>query len=63
MAVKLNLLNILYEKYGITESDFVSAELEAVPAFPVKEIGFDRSMIGGYGHVCLLHQSNLPNLQ
>ena len=49
-AVKLNLLHILYEKYGITESDFVSAELEAVPAFPVKEIGFDRSMIGGYGH-------------
>ena len=49
-AVKLNLLHILYEKYGITEADFVSAELEAVPAFPVKEIGFDRSMIMGYGH-------------
>lgn len=49
-SVKLNLLHILYEKYDITESDFVSAELEAVPAFPVKEIGFDRSMIGGYGH-------------
>lgn len=49
-SVKLNLLHILYEKYGITESDFVSAELEVVPAFPVKEVGFDRSMIGGYGH-------------
>lgn len=48
--VKLNILHILYEKYGITESDFLSAELEAVPAFPVRELGFDRSMIAGYGH-------------
>ena len=49
-AVKLNLLNILYEKYGVTETDFLSAELEAVPAFPVRDVGLDRSMIGGYGH-------------
>lgn len=49
-SVKLNLLHILYEKYGMTEADFISAELEAVPAYPVKELGFDRSMIGGYGH-------------
>lgn len=48
--VKLNILNILHEKYGITETDFLSAELEAVPAFPARELGFDRSMIGGYGH-------------
>ncbi len=49
-AVKLNILSILFEKYGITESDFISAELEAVPAFKAKDIGFDRSMIGAYGH-------------
>lgn len=49
-AVKLNILNILFEKYGITESDFISAELEAVPAFKAKDVGFDRSMIGSYGH-------------
>lgn len=48
--VKLNILNILFEKYGITERDFLSAELCAIPAFPVREIGFDRSLIGGYGH-------------
>ena len=49
-AVKLNILSILFEKYGITEEDFISAELEAVPAFKTKDIGFDRSLIGGYGH-------------
>lgn len=48
-AVKLNLLVLLNEKYGITESDFLSAELEAVPAFKAKDIGFDRSLVGGYG--------------
>ena len=41
---------MLYEKYGIVESDFLSAELELVPAYTVDDIGFDRSMIGGYGH-------------
>lgn len=48
--VKLNIMNILFEKYGIIESDFLSAELEAVPAFKSCDIGFDRSMIGSYGH-------------
>lgn len=48
--VKLNLLNILFEKYGVTEADFLSAELEVVPAFKAKDIGFDRSMVGAYGH-------------
>lgn len=48
--VKLNIMNILNEKYGIVEEDFLSAELEAVPAFPACDIGFDRSMVGSYGH-------------
>ena len=47
--IKLNCLNILQEKYGISEEDFISAELEIVPAFPTKDVGIDRSMIGGYG--------------
>lgn len=48
--VKLTVMKIMNEKYGITEEDFLSAELEAVPALPVREVGFDRSLIGGYGH-------------
>jgi aspartyl aminopeptidase len=48
--VKLNLLAILNEKYGIVEQDFCGAELEFVPAFKARDLGFDRSMIGGYGH-------------
>ena len=48
--VKLNILHILFEKYGIKEEDFLSAELEAVPAFKSCDIGFDRSLIGAYGH-------------
>lgn len=48
--VKLNILNILYEKYGINEADFLSAELQMVPALPARDIGFDRSLIGAYGH-------------
>ncbi len=47
--VKLNILKLLNEKYGITEADFLSAELEMVPAFAACDIGFDRSMIGAYG--------------
>lgn len=47
--VKLAILRLLYEKYNITERDFISAELEMVPAFPASDVGFDRSMIGGYG--------------
>ncbi len=48
--IKLYLLKLLNDKYGITEKDFLSAELELVPALGVDDIGFDRSMIGGYGH-------------
>lgn len=47
--VKLNILSILNKKYGIVEEDFQSAELEIVPAQKAKDVGFDRSMIGGYG--------------
>ncbi len=47
--VKLNILKLLNEKYGICEGDFLSAELEIVPAFKACDIGFDRSLIGGYG--------------
>ncbi len=48
--VKLNILKLLNEKYGITEEDFLSAELEIVPAFKASDLGFDRSLIGAYGH-------------
>ncbi len=48
--VKLNVLDILNKKYGITEKDFNSAELELVPAFEARSLGFDLSMIAGYGH-------------
>lgn len=48
--VKQQILEILYEKYGMKEIDFISAELEAVPAGDACEIGLDRSMIGAYGH-------------
>ncbi len=47
--VKLAVLSILNDLYGMTESDFLSAELSAVPAVDVCEVGIDRSMIGGYG--------------
>ncbi len=49
-AVKLHILKILNEKYGIVEADFLSAELEVVPAFSARDLGLDRSMIGAYGH-------------
>ena len=48
--VKLAVMSLLHDRYGITEEDFLSAELEAVPCFDVCEIGLDRSLIGGYGH-------------
>lgn len=48
--VKLAILDLLNQKYGIVEEDFISAELSAVPAFRASDIGFDRSMIGAYGH-------------
>ena len=48
--VKLAVMDLLNQKYGITEADFISAEIEAVPAFNAVDIGFDRSLIGAYGH-------------
>ncbi|MGI5959309.1 MAG: aminopeptidase [Massiliimalia sp.] len=48
-AVKLNIMNLIYEKYGFVEEDFFAAELELVPAFPAKDLGFDRSLVGAYG--------------
>lgn len=47
--VKLNILNILNQKYGITESDFLSSEFELVPAFKARSLGFDYSMVASYG--------------
>ena len=49
-TVKANVLKLLKEQYGIEEEDFVSAEIEAVPAGKSRDVGFDRSMIAGYGH-------------
>ncbi|MBQ7895238.1 MAG: aminopeptidase [Oscillospiraceae bacterium] len=48
--VKLAVMSLLNDRYGITEEDFLSAELTAVPGFDVCEVGLDRSLIGGYGH-------------
>ena len=47
--VKLNILNILNKKYGITERDFVSSEIEFVPALKAKSLGLDESLVAGYG--------------
>jgi len=48
--IKLAVIALLNEKYGITERDFASAEIEFVPAFKAKDVGLDRSLIGAYGH-------------
>lgn len=48
--VKLTALSLLNEKYGVTEEDFLSAELSLVPAFSARDIGFDRALIAAYGH-------------
>ena len=48
-SVKLNILNILYEKYGIREVDFLSSELELVPAMRCRSMGLDNSLVAGYG--------------
>lgn len=48
--IKLGIMKLLSEKYGITEGDLMSAELSLVPAFKARDVGFDRSLIGGYGH-------------
>ena len=49
-AVKTNVLNILKEQYNIEEDDFLSAEIEVVPAGSARDYGLDRSMVMGYGH-------------
>ena len=49
-AVKLGVLKLLNEKYGIVEEDFLSAELEAVPAVKAKDVGLDRAFVASYGH-------------
>lgn len=47
--VKLNILKLLNERYNIVEEDFLSAEIELVPAFKARDVGFDKSMVGAYG--------------
>ena len=47
--VKLRLMELLHQKYGLVEEDFTSAELELVPAMKARDVGFDRSLIGAYG--------------
>ena len=49
-SYKLNIMRLLNEKYGIIEADLISAEIEFVPAFKAVDIGFDRSLVGAYGH-------------
>ncbi|XUW98469.1 aminopeptidase [Wukongibacter sp. M2B1] len=48
--VKFNIMKILNDKYGIKEDDFTTAEIQAVPAGKARDVGFDRSLISGYGH-------------
>ncbi len=68
--VKLNILNILNQKYGITESDLYSSEIELVPAFKARTMGFDESLIAAYGQddkICaytsLMAMMNLENIK
>ncbi len=49
-AIKLNVLKILNEKYGLEEEDFLSSEIELVPASKARDVGFDRGLVGAYGH-------------
>ena len=49
-SVKAAILKLINEKYGITEEDFLSSELCVVPALKARDVGFDRSLIGSYGH-------------
>ena len=68
--VKLNILNILNQKYGITEEDLYSSEIELVPAFRARSLGFDSSMVAAYGQddkICaytsLMAMMNLENVK
>ncbi|MBQ3195764.1 MAG: aminopeptidase [Clostridia bacterium] len=67
--IKLAVLNALYDKYGITEKDLITAEISAVPADNARDIGFDRGMIAAYGHddricaypsMCALFDDEMP---
>lgn len=49
-SVKLKTLSLLHEQFGVTEKDFTRAEIEFVPAGKARDVGLDRSMVGGYGH-------------
>ncbi len=49
-AIRLNILSLLHDKYGMTEEDFLSSDLCAVPAGKARDVGLDRSLIGAYGH-------------
>ncbi len=70
-AVKLNILKILNQKYGIVERDFLSAEIELVPAFKARSLGFDGGMVAAYGQddkICaytslmaMMELENIPN--
>jgi len=69
-AVKKGILTVLQDKYGIEEEDFVSAEIEVVPAFKARDVGIDRSMVGAYGqddrvsaYALLKAISEVPDLQ
>ena len=69
-AVKKGILTILQDQYGIEEEDFVSAEIEVVPAFKARDVGIDRSMVGAYGqddrvsvYALLKAISEVPDLQ
>lgn len=69
--VKLNILNILNKKYGITEADLSSSEIELVPAFKARSLGFDESMVAAYGQddkvcaytslIAMMQLSNVKN--
>ena len=70
-SVKLNIMNILNQKYGVTEKDFLSSEIELVPSFKARSLGFDSSMVASYGQddrVCaytslmaMMELSNIKN--
>ncbi|MCI8654773.1 MAG: aminopeptidase, partial [Clostridia bacterium] len=69
--IKLNIMNILNQKYGMTEKDFLSSEIELVPAFKARSLGFDESMVASYGQddrvcaytslIAMMHLGNVKN--
>jgi aspartyl aminopeptidase len=69
--IKLNIMNMLNQKYGMTEKDFLSSEIELVPAFKARSLGFDESMVASYGQddrvcaytslIAMMHLENVKN--